>query len=290
MPLNSGTERHYKCRLTRNAAQQFGGITNAAQQNAAQQECCAAEKILLLLSKYNILMRKLILIIPALMILQITAMSQESISSLDSYLDRLNRDKDYFGSPHLKYKDIEGSPYLYDEFMEGLLYMKSGVVFSGEYRFDLYGSQIEFKRDENVFTIAIPDSIIKLETELFTVGYIEFVEKTEVKKAYMLLLEEGYYTICHQKKKIFHKAEPVKPYQDTATPARFENAGDDYYLKAGDSPAEKIGNAKDIIRICGSDGEKAKAFIETGKINVKKEEDLVRLVKYLNEGAKATRH
>ncbi|MBE0673752.1 MAG: hypothetical protein IH591_03735 [Bacteroidales bacterium] len=228
-------------------------------------------------------MRKLILIIPALIMIQLATYSQEGISTLERYLDRLNRDKDYFGNPQLKYQDIDGTPYLHDGFMEGLLYMKSGVIYSGEYRYDIYADQIEFKRDENVFTVGIPDSIIKLQTELFTIGYLEYLDKTTVRKSYLLLLEEGHYSLCHQKRKVFRKAEPVKPYQDAPTPARFDNAGDDYFLKVGDSPAEKITNAKDIIRICGADGEKAKNYVDKEKLNVKKEEDLIKLVKFLNE-------
>jgi hypothetical protein len=266
------------------------GITNAA-----QQKCRSAEMPLDNFSTNFVtfekiyLMRKLFLIIPALMILQITSYSQESISTIDRYFERMNRDKEFFGKPEMKYKDIEGTPYLFDGFEKGFIQMKSGVKISGEYRYDLYAGLIEFKRNENVFAIAIPDSIVRLQTELFTLGHFEFIDKKTVNKSFLLIVEEGHYTLCLQKKKIFRKAEPVKPYHN-ASPARFDDSGDDYYLKVGDSPAEKIGSEKDIIRVCGTDGEKAKAFIATGKLNVKKEEDLVKLVKYLNEGAKATRH
>lgn len=211
------------------------------------------------------------------------AFAQDGLSSINTYLDKLRRD-DYFTAPNqLKYNDINGSPYLSDDFRQGVLLMKSGQPLSGEFRFDIYANQVEYRKDENTFVIAKPDSISKIEIDELVIVYRDFSEKDEVKKGYFIQLEEGYYSVYQQKTIHFRSASQPKPYQDAPLPARFEEGTDQFYMSVGDSPAVKVANANDIARLCGDRGQVARDFIKKERINLKRSDDLISLIRYLNE-------
>ena len=211
------------------------------------------------------------------------AFAQDGISSINTYLDKLRRD-DYFTAPNqLKYNDINGSPYLSDNFRQGVLLMRSGQTLTGEFRFDIYANQMEYRKDENIFVIAKPDSISKIEIDDIVVVYRDYSEKDEVKTGYFIQLEEGYYSVYQQKTIHFRSASQPKPYQDAPLPARFEDGTDQFYMSAGDSPAVKVANANDIARLCGDKGQVARDYIKKEKINLKRSADLVNPIRHLNE-------
>lgn len=181
------------------------------------------------------------------------------------------------------YKNIKGTPFMNEEFAEGKIYTKGGDVFPGEYRFDIYANKVQFINQGVTFQVAYPDSISKIEIAEQTLKYVEYINGGEqVSKAFMIVLEDGNYTLLEQKNKVFYEAIPGRPYQDPE-PARFGTGKDYFFLKAGDKPAEKITSTKDIIRICGNQGAAVKSYIDKEKPGVKKAEDLILLINHLNK-------
>jgi hypothetical protein len=181
------------------------------------------------------------------------------------------------------YKNIKGTPYMTEDFIEGKIYTKGGDVFPGEYRFDIYANKIQFMNQGVTFQVAYPDSILKIEIGDQTLKYVEYINGGEqIAKAFMIVLGDGAFTLLEQRNKVFYEALPGKPYQDPE-PAKFGTGKDYFFLKVGDKPAEKITSTKDIIRICGDKGSAAKSYIDKEKPGVKKAEDLIILVNYLNK-------
>lgn len=224
--------------------------------------------------------RKLVLIL-SVTLLSGTAFSQEGLSSIEKMLDRVNRDI-YFSPNTVRYEAIDGTPYLSESFSKGLVIMNSGDTLTGEFRFDIYANQIEFKKKEAILCISVPDSIIKIELEDYTLVYKKFKTGFETRKGYLVVLEEGDISLFLQRNKILYQAEPPRPYQDPR-PARFENGKDLLFMQSGDNPAEKIAKEEDVIRICGDRGAEAKKFVDKEKLNLKKQSDIIELVKYLNQ-------
>jgi len=215
------------------------------------------------------------------LLISITVNSQISRSAAYDQITYLKRES-FMASSADSYKDVKGSPYLYDGFQEGVIYTRGGDIFPGEYRFDIYANRIQFLNSGVLFQIAYPDSVSKIEIGLTTLKYVDYLNGEGVKKGFMVLIEEGEFTLLEQRNKDFYEALPAKPYQEPA-PARFGNGKSVIYLKAGNNPAERAGSSKDIVRICGNRGNDAKDFISKEKINVKKVDDLRILVSYLNK-------
>lgn len=227
-------------------------------------------------------MKKTVLSI-TLLLIAITGYPQvdDFIKVVRSY-DKVNRDLYFAGRNQVKYKDIDGSPYLNDNFMTGLLFLKSGKVYSGEFRLDIYANQIEFLREEEIYVIGVPDSLIRLDFGESTIVYSGYEEKLAHKKGYFIELENGYYTALLQKNILFRNAEPIKPYHDTPLRARFEKGNDALFLRKGDESARKVSGKNEVISFFGDRGPDAKSFIDKEKLNVRKAEDLGKLVKYIN--------
>lgn len=226
-------------------------------------------------------MKRKLLLILSVTLFSGVLFSQEGLSSIEKMLDRVNRDI-YFSPNTVRYEAIDGTPYMSTSFFNGLVIMNSGDTLTGEFRYDIYANQIEFKKKDAIMSISVPDSISKIELKDYTLVYKKFKTGFETRKGYLVVLEEGDISLFLQKNKVLYQAEPPKPYQDPR-PARFEDGKEILYMQSGDNPAEKIAKEEDIIKVCGERGAEAKKFIDKEKLNMKKQADIIELVKYLNQ-------
>lgn len=222
------------------------------------------------------------LITAAILFSLLVRVSSQDLSAIDSYLDKLRRDKGMVTQNELEYKDIQGSPYLDEQFRQGSMHMKSGTTLTGEFRYDIYADRIEFRKDGQVFHIAIPDSISKLFTQEATIVYLKYVDKTDQKKGYFIAVYEGYYSVFEKRTKVFQKAQPPQPYQDAPIPASFQDAATEIYMKVGDNPAFKVTSLNEIVASCGTESAAAREFIKKNKTRFRDKDDLAGLFRHLN--------
>lgn len=216
-----------------------------------------------------------ILALPAISVGQI---SRSAAYDQIVYLKREN----FMASSADTYRDVKGTPYLMQDFVEGKIYTKSGDVFPGEYRFDIFANRVQFMNNDILYQVAYPDSVSKIEIGETTLKYVEYNDGDEVKKGYFIVMEDGECLLLRQKNKVWYDALPAKPYQ-TPEPPRFGNGKDIIFMKVGNAPAEKASSEKDVIRILGTRGAEAKRIIDSENLKIKKEEDLMKLVRMMNE-------
>jgi len=160
--------------------------------------------------------------------------------------------------------------------------MNSGDTLEGEFRFDIYSNQIEFRKSGTIMVIAVPDSVSKIEFEDHTLTYQKYLSGTTTLKGYFILLEEGEFNLLLQKTVILYKAEPARPYTDPK-PARFENGKEFLFLQKDSNPAEKVIKEDEILRFFGGRSGEAKQYADKNKLNLKKQPDVIKLVNYLNQ-------
>lgn len=232
----------------------------------------------------NYAMIRSIIIIAILISVQTVSVAQD-LTSIDSYIDRLRWDNAGISPNHISYKNVEGTPYYDDFFRKGVLHMKSGRLLSGEFRYDIYADVIEFRKDENIYALAIPDSVARIEVENVIYRYLPYLVKSETNKGYFIILADGHYSLLEKQIKLFRDAKPPGPYQDAPIPARFDDGGTELYIKRGNDPAVKITNNRDIITFCGEDGSIARDYISKNNIRFRDIENLKNLVSHLNERA-----
>ncbi len=226
-------------------------------------------------------MKKSLLLVLALAAFSCIAYSQISRSAAYDQILYLKREN-FMASSSNTYANVKGTPYMTDDFVEGSIYTKSGDVFPGEYRYDIYANRVQFMNNDVLYQVAYPDSILKIEIGETTLKYVEYSDGKEIMKGYFIVMEDGECLLLRQKSKVWYDALPAKPYQ-TPEPPRFGNGKDLVFLKYGNAPAGRINNEKDVIRILGSKGAEAKRIIDREKLKVNREQDLVKLVRMLNE-------
>ncbi|HCC69990.1 MAG TPA: hypothetical protein DEQ09_02400 [Bacteroidales bacterium] len=224
---------------------------------------------------------KLILAFITFIILTSNLKSQVYENAIYEHMEYLRRERIMSEYNPKAYENIGGTPYLNKEFEPGKVYLKSGEVFTGEYRFDLYANQIQFINEGSRYVISYPDKIYKVELNGHTFKYIDYKIDAGIRNGYFITLVEGYYSLYLKKSKRLKDPVPTKPYQQ-ARPAKFLDYKDCYYIKIGDEPAIRVKNMKGIIKISGNLGLDVEDFIKREKIKLSREYDLVKLVNYIN--------
>jgi len=231
--------------------------------------------------KRNYNMKREIILFVSFVIMSTVSFSQEGLSTYEKILDKVNRDM-LFTPNVVRYEAIDGTPYLTDSFFRGIVIMNSGDTLEGEFRFDVYANQIEFRKNGTILAIATPDSLSKIVFDDYTLTYKKFKAGLDSGKGYFMLLAEGEFNLLLQKTVILYQAEPAKPYTDPR-PARFENGKEYLFLQTGSNPAEKVTKEEEILRFLGDRSGEAKQYADKEKLNLKKQPDVIELVKYLNQ-------
>jgi hypothetical protein len=229
-------------------------------------------------------MKKLTIIALSLMLLSGSVIIGQDLSMIDQYMIKLRNDN--MGNTNTgEDKSIDGTPYMTREFAKGEILTNHGTVFQGDYRFNIHKNQIEFRKDGQILSLTAPNLISKVVIGEHTFKYYSYRDAEEIKNGYFIVLEEGQFTLLEQRTKLFFDKIPAKPYQE-ATPARYIDGKDFFWMKVGDNPAEIILKPKDIPAICGEHGALAKQFIDREKLKFKDRSDYIRLAEYLNGAVK----
>ncbi|MCK4921725.1 MAG: hypothetical protein KAS71_11810 [Bacteroidales bacterium] len=179
----------------------------------------------------------------------------------------------------LSYDNIKGSPHYSDAFVNSTVILKNGKSASLPLRYNLFQDEIEFKRDEKILWL-IKNRVLSIQYGKEMILLDSFSEAPD-KLTYFFVQEEGKYSLYIRKKVSFNPKVPPKGYTDPL-PDRFEREQDDYYLKQEDMPLREIKNKKALSEIL-SENEPALGFIKKSKIKANKVEDLLELVRFLND-------
>ncbi|MDT8402336.1 MAG: hypothetical protein RQ743_11630 [Bacteroidales bacterium] len=202
-------------------------------------------------------------------------------SNIYEHMDYLRRDRLISDFNPKAYENIDGTPYLIQEFEDGKVYLKSGEVLTGKFRFDLYANQVQFINEDIRYVIAYPEKVYKIELNGNVLKYIDYKIDAGIDYDYFITLVEGYYSLYLKKSKTLKDPVATKPYQQ-ARPARFLDHKDYYYIKAGEMPAQRIRKKKDIVKMCGEKTPGIQNYMKEEKITFSNEYDLVKLMTYIN--------
>ena len=179
-------------------------------------------------------------------------------------------------------ENAEGSPYWNDEFQNGEVYVNDKLQLRGELRFNAYKSEINVKENKYEFY-----SLLKR-------PYIHVRINNEVYKMQNYLDEEGsnrvaYFKILNKdsKLKLLFKPEIILKrgrvattnYDRTSKPRYIRLPS--YYIMEGEKPAEKVYLGKrNVSKALKGDKEVLKEYIKENDLNMRTEEDLLKLLEY----------
>ena len=179
------------------------------------------------------------------------------------------------------YDAIEGNPYFFEDFREGSVITKDAKKYNGEFRYDLYADQIEFKIDEDVYWIANPELVeyLKIDDHVFMFFDKDLVDSK--KGYYYEILVMGDCKLLKRKGVNLKPAEQAKPYVD-AKPATFIDRQPQYYIQIGIAHPQRITNKKSLLALLSDKESEISKFIKKNKISASNEKELIDLIDYYN--------
>ena len=190
----------------------------------------------------------------------------------------------------LNYEDgsIEGSPYMSNTFEKGQLFYGDEAVGTVYFRYNAYNEEIEIKQtnlEEEPIRGLSKDKKIRLVSKGESMSFRTFVDKSgNTKNGYMTILDEGEYNLYKHLRVTFKEAKRAENSLVKGAPAKFFQTTEYYLEKPADKRIDYVDlNNKKIVQVV--DGDKAnelKAFLKENKVKIKTEEDLIKVVGFLN--------
>ena len=195
----------------------------------------------------------------------------------------------------IDFKDIKGSPYLNQKFKMGE-YVANGKSLGNFYlRYNIYSDEIEVI-DEKELNISdgeikdlgaflkIDDSHAIIDNQKFNL--VNYVDKNDdFQKAYFQeLYSNNGTTLLKRFRCVLTPAQKAQTFNEADRAAKF-NIYEDYYLQTKESQYPELLSLKKskIVKAFKGKEKSAKEYIATNKLNLKKEDDLVKLIQFVSE-------
>ena len=183
--------------------------------------------------------------------------------------------------------NIKGSKYLNEDFITTKISSMPDQIFG--VRYNIYDDQMEFQGvDNTVYSLNKTDDSVKItfiatNESYHLFNYID--ESGRQKKGYFMKLnKEGKNLILKKHKVVFIEEQASKTGYDEPKPAMFKSLKDRIYIKLGSKEAIELPTKKKkLAKALFPENSKAILdFINSNKIKLTKESDLITFVNYLN--------
>ena len=210
------------------------------------------------------------------------SMAYSQLEGTTSNLDIINV-KNYEGlaqgdSNVLKYEDISGTPYVDITFKEAKISEKYPNV---SVRYNSYKDEIEFKNGEKILVLPKEEEFYRIE--------IIYPKQVLVYQSIEGNIDGYYYEIISGENSLFKKIrtkftdfkKASSPYASD-TPPFFSSLSPEFYIKANGKILKDPKKEKQIMELFPDKKDVLNSFFKKNKINLNKEEDLIKLVKFLN--------
>jgi hypothetical protein len=174
--------------------------------------------------------------------------------------------------------DYEGSPFLNETFVEGEIYTFKNKFIGIPLRYNIFYDNMEFKQNNAVLTL-VAEPIIK---KVIFGGNTFIVEPMgKGKFGFLALLDSGKVVLMSKKVVMLREKKKGTGFEE-ASPAKFIRGQDLYFYKIGERGITKVSSLKSLIESLPDRQDDVNQFVKKEKISVKKEEDLVKVIKYYN--------
>jgi len=195
---------------------------------------------------------------------------------------RMNNSEFNRGKKYLSENDIAGSPYLDKNFIPASIVKTNGTEIKDiSLRYNIYNNTMEFKKDGQVLSIAFPSEIFKIRMGGKLFVYTPYMTEKNVRSGYFQLLYEGRYHLL-KKYDVVLKWPSDSRLQPNDS-ARFVSTPPHYFLRYGDGMAHLIDSQKKLIKFLQPIPPRLINYIETNKIKMKDEKQLMELMELLEE-------
>ncbi len=180
----------------------------------------------------------------------------------------------------LTYDDILGTPYPNKNFSAAKI---SGTPDSKVLvKYNSFNDEIEFKKDDQV--LALPKKPEYSRIEIFSPKEtLVLLDTSDELNGYFYELVNGKNSLYKKVKTKFFDYVPAPNGYSSDKPANFKTLDPTYYIKTEKGFIKKPKSQKDIIEQFSDKREILNTFFKSNKIKLDKEEDLIKLVNFLNQ-------
>lgn len=186
-----------------------------------------------------------------------------------------------YGITEAKLYTIKGSPYDRPVFLLGGIYNSEKALVTGiPLRYNIFSDEIEIKdatSDEITALIKSPEYFVKINEELYLYVLGD-------NGGYFKVLTDGKSYDLYKKSAVrYVEAVPTTDGYSRETPARFSRTDTYYIVSKSGSFYELPNNRKRFTAIFSANQSKISDYLKKNKINLKQEEDMVKVITYINE-------
>ncbi|WP_157493751.1 hypothetical protein [Draconibacterium sediminis] len=204
-------------------------------------------------------------------------MAQSYMAGVDEFIEYNNINMANAQSGNT-YEDIEGSPFLYGDFVVGQVKLNNGKYYKGELRYDNYKQNLEFKNEKGeVLEVLTPEKITSVVLDEITLKYV----LTDSQGQFFRQLVGGGYSLLALDEAEYQDPKPARPYVE-ATPAKFIVKSPVYFIFSAADGLVELKNKKSLTTVYPEKVKEIGNFLKREKIKFTSQEDLVKLVEYLN--------
>ncbi len=178
-----------------------------------------------------------------------------------------------------KASDIEGTPFLDDNFVQGEVYVgaKRTVV---PVRYNIFQDWIEYQQAGQTLVLEPNKTIEKVRIGDQTLVAEKFEFKGKLKYGYLSLIDTGKVVLLSKKIVRYFPVQKGKAFDGRDLPAKYVKGVDVFFYRIGDGPLQEIDNLKSLIASLPDKQEEMKQYVKKEKISVKKEQELIQLMRY----------
>ncbi|WP_278351483.1 hypothetical protein [Chryseobacterium gleum] len=181
----------------------------------------------------------------------------------------------------ISYDDIQGSPY-YEKVFSPAKFFVADKAETAVARYNMYFDEVEFKKDEETYSL-VPDSPFTRIEFTRTKEILVKLDTDDDLKGYFFELVNGKNALYKKVKSQFKNAVAAKNSYEIDRPASFNTLDPVYYIKTESGYIKKPKKIKDIAEAFPAKKEEIEKFAKSNNIKINKEEDLIKLVKFLNQ-------
>lgn len=214
-----------------------------------------------------------------LFVLVVADVSAQTQQQLSNFYDQFREVKNREWNDNSDLYD--GSPYLFNEYKPGSIVLK-GNSKSTEIpiRYNVYDDQVEYKEKGKTLALMKDTALV----ESFLIDGKRFILTPIAHKkenmSFVEVLVEGKFSLYRKYIVDFQPAVEAKGYQDPSPPT-FKMESPIYFLKSEGS-FEKVKGMKDMAKKLTDYSDELNKYIKSNKLKMKRDEDLVEFMGYLN--------
>jgi hypothetical protein len=176
---------------------------------------------------------------------------------------------------------IKGTPYMNDTYEEGVIFLEKNK-FKVPARYNAFKDLMEYQQSGRAMVLDPSPSVKKVRLQNATFVVEKFVLDGKPKFGYLTLLDSGKARLYARKVVNYVPAKKGGNLDGSDQVAEFKRVPDIFYVRVGNNELQEVRSIKSLISGFPDRQEELARFAKKEKISPRKEEEVIKLVKYYN--------